>query len=140
MYLDTSALFAFYIYEEKSQLAVNIIQEADSVYISALTDVEFYSALKKRNRMGEISKKDVHKTYSLYKNHRNQNLYHFLGVEDIHFKIAEVILSKTSTALRTLDAIHLGISDQHHIPIFSFDSVLQKAATEFGINVIDYSG
>jgi|SRR5690554_3112112 len=139
MYADTSTIFALYILEEKSQIADHVVRNAGTVYISALTDVEFYSALRKRGRMGEISKNDVQKTYSLYKIHRKKNLYHFLSVRDDDFKSAELLLNKTSRPLRTLDALHLGIADNHRLPLFTFDDVLQNAARDLGVQVIPYS-
>ena len=140
MYLDTSSLFAYYIFERMSQIADNIIRNADNVYISALTDVEFYSALRKRNRMGDISESDMQKIYSLYKSHRKMHLYHFLTIQDNDFKSAEYLLGKASHPLRTLDALHLGIAENNGLSVFTFDQVLQKTAVELGIDVISYSG
>lgn len=140
MYADTSTIFALYILEEKSQIADHIIRDAGTVYISALTDVEFYSALRKRGRMGEISGSDIRKTYSLYKTHRKKNLYHFLNIHDADFKSAELLLNKTTRPLRTLDALHLGIADNYRLPLFTFDDVLQNAAGDLGIQIISYSG
>lgn len=140
MYLDTSTLFAFYILETKSHIAEELIKTAENIFLSPLTDVEFYSALKKRNRIGEISEEDVQETYSLFKSHRNQLLYSYLSIKDEDFRTSEVVLSATSTALRTLDALHLGIAKNNEIPIFTFDKVLIQAASELGIQTINYSG
>lgn len=140
MYVDTSTLFAFYIAEERSPIAEQIIAETEFIYVSALTDVEFFSALKKRNRIGQISAEDVQQTHSLYKSHRNDHFYEYLHIEDADFKTAELLLKNTSTPLRTLDAIHLSLAENHQLSLFTFDKVLLDAASEFNIQMVNYSG
>lgn len=140
MYVDTSALFAYYLLERMSQNAENIIRNADIVYVSALTDVEFYSALRKRNRMGDISENDMQKIHLLYKSHRKMHLYHFLTIQKSDFKSAEYLLGQATQPLRTLDALHLGIAENNGLSIFTYDRVLHKTAIELGIDVTSYAG
>ncbi|WP_142452550.1 type II toxin-antitoxin system VapC family toxin [Gracilimonas mengyeensis] len=140
MYVDTSTLFAYYIAEQKSATVERIIGSTETTYVSSLTDVEFYSALKKRNRIGQISVEDVQLTHEMYKFHRSENLFEYIELEDLDFKSAELLLKNTTTPLRTLDAIHLGIAKNHLLALFTFDNVLLKAAIELDIQTVNYSG
>lgn len=137
MYLDTSTLFAFYIQEEKSSIVDNAIKSADQVSVSNLTDVEFLSALKKRNRIGHISLGDVQETYLQYQTHRKAGMYNWIKIGELDFKSAEVLLNKTSTSLRTLDALHLGIVENHSLKLFTFDNLLIDVALEFNLGLIN---
>lgn len=140
MYIDTSALFAFYIEEEKSEIAEMVIRKSETLQISALTDVEFYSALKKRNRIDQISKEDVNYIHNLYKKHRNDDIYLSLEISQSVFQEAESLLIRTNYPLRTLDALHLAIAKQHNVTILSFDKILNEAAIELGIQIANQSG
>ena len=54
-YIDTSLLAAFYCPEPLSDIAEQLITSMDSPVISALTEVELYSAVARKKRMKEIN-------------------------------------------------------------------------------------
>ena len=83
MYIDTSCLAAYYLPEKKSRSVQLMLQDKEHVIISYLTEVELLSAIKKKQRMGELSKKDGNASYKLFKKHRRSGFY----------KIAELIPS-----------------------------------------------
>lgn len=138
MYIDTSCLVAYYLPEEKSQLVQEKIQAADEIIISWITDIEILSAIKKKERMGEIDSQDADNAFQLYKNHRQNGLFEIVELAPAIFKASEFILRSASLALRTLDALHLGIAHEMKLKIFSFDQVLLKSADELNIRLIKW--
>lgn len=135
MYIDTSCLAAYYLPEEKSQLVQKKIHEADQVVISLITDIEMLSAIKKKERMGDIDSQDADNTFQLFKNHRENGLFNVVELTPAIFKVSEFILQSTSKSLRTLDAIHLGIAHEMKLELFTFDQVLLDSADELGFRL-----
>lgn len=136
MYIDTSCLVAYYLPEQKSSVVQENIHSADQVVISLLTDIEMLSAIRKKERMGNISAKDADEVFQLYKNHRENGLYKVVELTPPIFKASEFILQSTSNALRTLDALHLGIAQAKKFELFSFDQTLIDSARELNIKTI----
>ncbi|OAN62560.1 hypothetical protein A8B79_03160 [Balneola sp. EhC07] len=137
MYIDTSCLFAFYIYETNSNHVDELINKSPDVFISRLTLIEMLSSLKKRARMNEISNSSVKKIYALFKDHISIGIFQVLDLDSLVFSNAEILLSSTSTPLRTLDALHLAVASENNLKIFTFDKTLIKAAKELQIGTLD---
>ncbi|MDZ7718361.1 MAG: type II toxin-antitoxin system VapC family toxin [Balneolaceae bacterium] len=138
MYIDTSCLVAYYLPEEKSQLVQEKIQSTNEVIISQITDIEMLSAVKKKERMNEISSRDADNAFQLFKNHRDNGLFRVIELTPAIFKSAEFVLQASSTALRTLDAIHLGITHELKLELFTFDQVLLKSAEKLKIRLTEW--
>lgn len=136
MYIDTSSLAAYYLPEEKSGMVQDKIRKTERVKISYLTEVELLSAIRKRVRIGDLSNKDGIRTYQLFKQHRESGLFEIADLSPTVFKASEWILETTELGLRTLDAIHLGVSYEYKLNLFTFDKLMQKAAQEFKIGLI----
>ena len=136
MYIDTSCLVSYYVPETQSDYVQQILQQADTRIISQLVRVEFISALRKKQRMKELSEKDANKTFNLFKNHIASSVFEVLPLEPESYTIAEFILKTTHQPLRTLDALHLGSVYSESLPLFSFDDVLNATAKEFGLEVV----
>ena len=138
MYIDTSCLAAYYLPELHSKRVQEVIQSAGDVYVSHLTDLEFLSAIKKKQRMKEMDAVLSDQVYLLYSEHRNNGLYRLADLTPKVFKASEILLQTTKTSLRTLDAIHLGVAYEYKLKLFSFDDVMLKAANECNIKTLDY--
>lgn len=136
MYIDTSCLVAYYIPEERSDYVQRMIRSSELVSISYLTEIEMLSAIKKKQRMNELSADDGFQAYKLFKDHVKNRLYEFAELSPTVFSASEFILQKSKVPLRTLDAIHLGVVYEYHMELFTFDDVLLKAANEFRINAV----
>ena len=137
MYIDTSCLFAFYIDVTNSNRVDELINKSPNVFISRLTVIEMLSSLKKRARINEISNSSVKKIYALFKDHISIGIFKVLDLDSLVFSNAEILLSSTSTPLRTLDALHLAAASENNLKIFTFDKTLIKAAKELQIGIID---
>lgn len=137
MYIDTSALVAYYLPEKKSHIVQEMMTGKKSVQISQLTETELLSALKKKVRMKEIDKQQSDEAYHLFQNQRKQNSFQIFKVSDAVFKTCQMILKTTSSPLRTLDAFHLSVSSEYELELFSFDKLLVKTANELNIPTIE---
>lgn len=111
--------------------------ETDRVVISYITEVELLSAIKKKQRIGDLSKKDGDKTWKLFKKHRRTGLFEIAELDPGVFKSAEWMLDTTTKALRTLDAIHLGIAHHFGFELYTFDPTPIDTAEEFNIGTIN---
>lgn len=140
MYVDTSCLVAFFIPEIHTEKANSVILEAQELHISSLTKVEFISALNKKLRMGTIDSGDAELSSSEFERQINERIFIKHHFEVQHFRRAEIMLKQTTLPLLSLDSLHLSICFLQRQPLFTFDEVLAKAAKEFGIEVIPYSG
>jgi predicted nucleic acid-binding protein len=138
MYADTSCLVAYYLPEPKSELVQHKFQEADQVFISWITDVEILSAVKKKERMNEISSRDADNAFQLFKNHRENGLFNVIELTPAIFKSAEFVLQTSSTALRTLDSIHLGITNELKLELFTFDQILLESAEKLNVRLTQW--
>ena len=76
IYLDTSAIVPYYVPEKLSNVVEQLLQkQEDKPIISQLVEVELFSALSRRVRMGEVSKNDARRITELFENHLNESLY-----------------------------------------------------------------
>ena len=60
IYLDTSAIVPYYVPEKLSAVVEQLLQKQENKpIISQLVEVELFSALSRRVRMGEVSQNDA---------------------------------------------------------------------------------
>ena len=136
MYIDTSCLAAYYLPEPKSDTVQKIIQQNETIIISYLTEIGLLSAIRKSQRIGELSENDGNKTWNLFKSHRKSGLFDIAELDVDVFKSAELLMETTSTALRSLDAIHLGIAHAYRFDLYTFDKTMIRVANEFKIKLV----
>ncbi|MCV6636636.1 type II toxin-antitoxin system VapC family toxin [Candidatus Albibeggiatoa sp. nov. NOAA] len=71
-FLDTSSLLKLYHYEKGTQELTNQLADAEAIYLSELTILEFTSAIWKKVRMREIDKDKAAKVISCFQNDSNK--------------------------------------------------------------------
>lgn len=140
MYVDTSCLVAFFIPEVNTDIANSTILDANDIYVSSLTRVEFISALNKKMRMKTLSRREIDIVTAEFEKQIRNGVLTQTDFEVKHFKQAESFLKSTTLPLLSLDALHLSICFLQNFTLFTFDEVLSKAAEEFSIPVASYSG
>lgn len=133
MYIDTSCLVAFYVREKSTERVDKLIRKSDRLFISAITKVEFLSAVNKKVRMKLFSQKEARIVFSKFEEHLGKGFFSQININADHFKFATEILLQTDTVLRTLDAIHLGIVQKERLTIASSDVTQLKSAKAFNI-------
>ena len=135
LYLDTSALAAYYCPEAISDKVESIILAADRPAISPLTEVELVSALARKIREKEFSKTVANRIINQFQAHIDHNLYHWLAIEQHHYQKAFQWIAGFSSPLRTLDALHLAIAAAESAELLTADAQLARAAKFLGVAV-----
>jgi predicted nucleic acid-binding protein len=133
-YLDTSALVPFYRSEPQSEAVEAFLLAADrSVLLSALTEVEFASALSRWVRMKELTESQAALAANSYLEDVLSGRYQRLPMAPEVFPRARDLLLSRRLALRTLDALHLACSIEAAATLVTCDGNLSDAAAAFEV-------
>lgn len=133
-YLDTSAILPYYREEALSgQVQDFLLSINPPVAISHLTEVEFASALSRLTRMKELDDAQAGIIEEAFASDRKAGLFKHISLTAAHFKQAVKWLSLRNTPLRTLDTLHLAVSNQGSLKIVTCDTILSKAAGKLGV-------
>ncbi|MEX0843774.1 MAG: type II toxin-antitoxin system VapC family toxin [Balneolaceae bacterium] len=136
IYIDTSAIIPFYFKENFSAMTQDLFERYGLFQISELSKIEFYSTARKKARIGHTTNSEIEKVFRVFESHLNQGLFLITPFEKKHFKAATHIIKSTQNSLRSLDALHLGITYEEGLSVLSFDSIFNDTAQEFGISII----
>jgi len=128
LYLDTSALVPYYCPEPNSEAAEEIIMEAGSPAISNLTGLELASAVSRKIREENLSRTDGYKIMAEFQSHADRNLFIVIPVQPLHYQIAKDWITRFTTPLRTLDALHLAVAFSNNLTILTSDRKLGDSA------------
>ncbi|MBL4903674.1 type II toxin-antitoxin system VapC family toxin [Desulfotalea psychrophila] len=132
-YLDTSAILPYYREERLSQLIQNfLLSITPPVAISHLTDVEFASALSCLVRMEELDDAQAGIIEQTFADDCKAGLFKRISFTTSHFTQAVKWLSLRNTSLRTLDTLHLAVSNQGNLKIVTCDTILANSAEKLG--------
>ena len=134
IYLDTSALAAYYLPEKKSTQVQNYLQ-GRIITISELTIIEFYSALSIRVRTNTILLSDARKIKSLFNTHLRNDYYKTKILSSKHFIKAGEYIAAFDTALKAPDALHLAIAEIEGLMLVTMDKQLANNALKQGISL-----
>lgn len=83
-----------------------------------------------------FSHKEAQIVFSKFEEHLSKGFFSQININADHFKYATEILLQTSTALRTLDTIHLGIVQKERLTIASSDTIQLNSANAFDIPAV----
>jgi predicted nucleic acid-binding protein len=133
-YFDTSAILPYYREETLSnQVQEFLLSINPPVAISHLTEVEFASALSRLTRMKELDDAQAGIIEQAFSSDRKVGLFKHISFTTAHFNQAVKWLSLRNTALRTLDTLHLAVSNQGNLKIVTCDTILAQAAGKLGV-------
>lgn len=136
IYFDTSALIKKYIEENGSQNVDKLFLSADQVLVSAISEIESISTLKRLLVEKEISDND----FNLIKNEIKTDFSFFSTIELDSDVIETSIGIIEKYKLKSLDSIQLGsaLCNKDQIEFFiSCDTKLLKAAQKEGFKIIN---
>ncbi len=134
-YFDTSAILPYYREESLSnQVQDFLLSIHPPVTISHLTEVEFASALSRLTRMKELDDAQAGIIEQAFANDRKAGLFKHISFTAAHFNQAVKWLSLRNTSLRTLDTLHLAVSNQGNLKIVTCDTILAIAAGKLGVS------
>ena len=134
-YIDTSVLVAYYCPEAMSEQVQDFLSEQVKPGISFLTEVELFSAIARKVRMGELGQSDGNRILSKFVSHLDAGLFLVIPVEAHHWKLARGWIGLFNTSLRTLDALHLAIASVGDLVLVTSDQQFIQAADILGVNV-----
>jgi len=133
-YIDTSILVPYYFPERLSNKTEQTLRSIKQPILSSLVEVEIFSAIAKKMRLKEISRKDALGIFTLFRSHVETGNFIKLPAQAIHFNQARDFIRDLSTPLRTLDALHLAISTVEDLCLITSDKALAKSAKQLGCN------
>jgi len=136
VYVDTSVLVAYYCPEPLSERVEDFLTKHVEPIISALTEIELFSAVSKKVRTKEMKRKDAGRVVAKFLTDMENDYYTYLPVETSHYRLARDWIGMFSLSLRTLDALHLAISSSEGVDIVTTDPGLFKSAQALSINTI----
>ena len=135
IYLDTSVVAAFYWTEALSDTVEQLLRDEAEPRLSQLVEVELFSALSRRVRMGEISQADARGIVEQFQADLDSGFYTRIVLEQVHYNLAREWIGRFDTPLRTLDALHLAIAAENNLRLVTADEALAGSAESFGIEV-----
>lgn len=135
IYLDTSVVAPFYWQEALSDRVEELLRDEPELGLSQLVEVELFSALSRRVRMGEIAQEQAREVAEQFQAHVEGGFYVRIPVEAAHYELAREWISRFDSPLRTLDALHLAIAASNEISLVTADEGLAESARMFGIDV-----
>ena len=132
-YIDTSVLAAYYCPEPLSDLAEKYLLSERRPAISQLTEVELASAVLRKVREKELSEKDGLRILDTFQTHLDASMYTYHILDSRHYRLARSWISRLSTPLRTLDALHLAVSAASDLELITSDHRLAESAAKLCI-------
>ena len=135
-YIDTSVLVAYYCPEPFADKAEEFLAKIDNPNISALTEVELFSALSRKLRNKEIDLKTTRQIAAKFLSHVEGKYFNYLPVAPNHYSLASNWIAQFILPLKSLDAIHLAIASCEDLSIVTLDHQLCQNARKLDIEVI----
>jgi len=132
-YIDTSVLAAYYCPEPLSEKAEHYLLSERRPAISQLTEVELTSAVSRKIREKSVSEGDGLKILNQFQSHIDASMYTYLILDSRHYRLTSSWISRFSTPLRTLDALHLAVSSSADLELITADKGLAESAEKLGI-------
>ena len=127
-YVDTSVLGAYYCPEPLSAAAETALRDLATPVISMLTEVEFASLIARKRRLRELTERQARAILDLFAEHVAEGFYRRVPLGTEHFLRARELVATLSSALRTLDALHLAAALGENLPLLTADRDLVRAA------------
>jgi len=135
-YVDTSVLVAYYCPEPLSDKAERFLTTHRQPGISALAELELFSAVSRKVSEGGISKRDANRIIATFVSHKDNQLYTYLAVQPYHYTLARDWIGLFTLGLKSLDALHLAIASSEELTIVSADRGLLRSAELMGLKAI----
>ena len=136
IFIDTSALVKFYYPEEDSEAVEALLLSVEKIFICELASVELASALARKVRMKELSKKEKQLIWQAYNNDlQSTNVETIRLAESDYSKAADLIMAHgDSESLRTLDALQLAAASKEPEALFlTADQTFSKIALKLDL-------
>ena len=135
IYLDTSALVAYYLPELASDAVQAILQANPVPVISELVHLVLYSALAIRVRTQTLAQGDARSVIGTFEKHLQDSYYLKVPVTPGHYQTARDFIGTLSSPLKGPDALHLSVAFAGSYILVTADEQLARNAKQFGVVV-----
>jgi hypothetical protein len=139
IFVDTSSLVKYYYPENDSDRIETLLLKTRRIFISNLSVVEMASALMKRVRMGEMTKKDELSVWNVFLDDLQSSQFQMLVPDERHYGRAADIIRNLGAqhGIRTLDALQIAVAQSAgNVAFLCADKVLAATAAELGMKVV----
>ena len=138
VYIDSSGLAKLYVPEPESEPLDRFLRGRSDLMISDLCITEVISAVARRRREGALDAEQAMRIRDAVLSDARSGSFRLLDLNPaIHREAERMLLSTDSIALRTLDALHIGLAlsgEANHV--ITFDNRMAEAAALQGLKVI----
>jgi predicted nucleic acid-binding protein len=133
LYLDTSVIVPLYLSEPRSgAVQRRIAATTRAPVISDLVGLELAAVLSQRVRQRELIRTAALRILELFEEHVSSRRYQRLGLGREHYAAAQEYIKVHDVPLRTVDALHLTVSQRSGCLMVTADRQLFRAAVEIG--------
>jgi uncharacterized protein len=138
IYIDSSALAKVYMPEAESARLDEFLQRRTDLIISELCITEVISAAARRKREGNLTAKQTGDLRKALIEDAESGSFHRVDITPaVHREAEQMLLSTESTALRTLDALHIALALTANAQlILTFDPRMADAAMLHGLELV----
>jgi predicted nucleic acid-binding protein len=134
LYLDTNVIAAYYCPEAMScRVESFLLSQTERLAVSHLTEVELASAISRKIREKNMTQEAGKRVVQQFVMHIREGYFERLTLNTTHYKIAKEWLARFDMPLRTLDALHLALSEKENAPIVTFDKQLLASASSLKV-------
>jgi predicted nucleic acid-binding protein len=134
-YLDTSVAVAVaYYLPEPLSARVQAIYDAEAApTISELVELEFFSTLSLRLRMGDLERPAAERVANLFLNHLEGGWYERVLIRSVHYLSARRFIAGFTLPLKPPDTLHLAGSSAERLRLVTADERMAANAARLGI-------
>jgi predicted nucleic acid-binding protein len=134
-YFDTSLVVAYYLPEAISARAQAVYDADPRPTASELVEVEFFSALSLRVRVGDVPRDHAERAARLFLTHLDDGLYARIALNTGHYRRARDLLARFDLPLKAPDALHLAVAAAEALRLVTVDEQLARNARALGLDV-----
>jgi uncharacterized protein len=127
-YLDTSIVIAYYLPEQLSARAQEVYNAPTTPTISELVELEFFSALSRLRRRGQIEFAQAERVANLFLDHVQAGWYARIHLHAGHYLAARGFIARFDLPLKSPDALHLAVAAAERLPLITADTELARNA------------
>jgi uncharacterized protein len=132
-YIDTSLLAAYYCPEPRSGLVQKRLGKVARPIVSPLVELELYSAVAAKVRMGDLDSAPAARILDLFAKHLSDGIYGVVPIGSAEYDQARDWIGRFSSPLRAADALHLAAAHTNSLTLLTADMALARSARHFGV-------
>jgi len=132
-YIDTCVLMAFYCPEPLSDIADEAISAVTEPVISPMVELELFAAMASKVRTRELTRPDADAAMGQFRTQIDDGYFRVVTIGRREIDLAKDWLSRFTSPLRTLDALHMAAAFANNEILLTADKALAKSAAEFGV-------